>query len=183
MAVGDRRIDLAIVAEDHIVGVEIKGPKDSLARIEEQLAVYRRNLPEVWVFADVKWRNKITAAVPVVYTTEDGEISSWPHVSGTYSPRRDYVTVPLLRLLWRDELLEIAVRHNLLLRKSKARQRELIGLLARKLTGDEIVREACLEIRCRGEGAIGPAFGRASDPPLIHPRKAAQAAPIGELPL
>jgi hypothetical protein len=39
LALGDRRIDMVFVCRDDIVGVEIKGPKDSLSdgRLGEQL--------------------------------------------------------------------------------------------------------------------------------------------------
>lgn len=173
---GSCRIDMAFIAEATIVGVEIKGPKDTLDRLDKQMREFNEHLPEVLLIYDERWASHIEAGYVYsnAYKFAAGKI-----VAPFYRPRPNVMcTAPMLHLLWRDEAYAIAVRKRLVAPRSRTPQWQLNKLLARKLTGDEIVAEVCRELRARGEGRNGKAFWR-SDPPIgAEPSVASTPAPV-----
>lgn len=165
LVVGACRIDMAFVCRDHLVGVEIKGPRDTLERVDKQIETFTAGLPEVWLAIDEKWRGQ--GKVPWTcgrLWCAGGKVAG---VDGLWRPVRLEVTVPLLNLLWRDELHAVAVRRGLSAPKSRDPIGKLTPLLARKLTGDEIVTEVCRQLRARDQGRMGKAFWRA-DPAILE---------------
>ena len=170
LVTGECRIDMAFVQPHHLIGVEIKSGKDTLDRLATQIATFTRALPEVWLAMAPRWRDGGWSFftypgryMPVV--VDLGAIEPIPNVQMTWGttgrPDRG-ITADMLRLLWLAELRSIAVRRGLHTGRGRVTCDGLRWVLARRLTGDEIVTEVCRELRGRD------AFWRA-DPPIREP--------------
>ena len=146
---------MAFVCRDHLVGVEIKSSRDTLDRLKKQRDVFERHIPEVWLAVAPCWADKDGLGARGVVI----EVEPERRVTKTWSWRGPNLacTAPMLDLLWRDELAAVAARKRLDYTR-RAPIGTLLPLLARKLTGDEIVIEVCRELRSRD------AFWKA-DPP------------------
>lgn len=150
------RIDMAFISANHLAGIEIKSSKDKLDRLEKQLFTFTRYLPEVWLAIEPKWGEDAPYGSPrLTVDLATNKIEVWGQ---WYKPDRS-ITAQMLHLLWRDELAAIAGRKRIDQSK-RATIGFLLPLLARKLTGDEIVEEVCRELRGRA------AFAAESDPPI-----------------
>ena len=156
----ERRIDMAFIQPGNIVGIEIKSSRDTLDRLDEQVRVFTAHLPQVIVAVAPKWVEKSTPHFSRSDTVvvHGGIVGGWP----IYNKPRRQVTVQMLELLWADEARSIAFRMRLS-QNSRLTLTEAIPLLARTLTGDEIVREVCRELRARD------AFPKAKDHPPSDP--------------
>lgn len=164
LVLGERRVDLVFVGERDLVGMEIKSSVDTLARLADQMKEYRRYLPEVWAAVALKWRDddELSRERNVLTVTSEGAVHQ-ESPSGGFKPERDeLVCSRLLELLWRDEAAAIAVRHDVIpIRVPKQFNRgKILKLLARLLTGNEIITEVCRELRAR------QLVGMRSDDPL-----------------
>ena len=164
LVVTTSRIDMAFIEPDNIIGVEIKSSRDTLDRLTEQMRTFREHLPSVVLVIAPKWDNNNSyGADDVVCCDVASDVPIDAHMR-FLSPRMT-VTAPMLKLLWASEARAIAARHNL---GSNPRLplNTSIPRLARKLIGDEIVREVCRELRARD--AFPKADGHpASDPPIF----------------
>ncbi len=169
LVVGEKRIDLAFIGKDQIAGVEIKGPKDKLDRLAGQIATFSRVLPEFWLAYHPKWYDHIEAMPTRDLPYGTGRVAVDPnddshmrlHVVWGQTGQDRAKTVPLLELLWRGELMAVAARTRVNLSKRDPIGK-IIPELARHLTGNQIVREVCRELRNRD---AFPAFPE-SDPPM-----------------
>jgi hypothetical protein len=165
IALGDRRIDLLFVFPADLVGFEIKGPRDTLTdgRMDAQLREYNYWLPEVWLAIHDKWvghdahryvPNKITVC----------SAGSVVDRSAGRNPRRDEMCCSrLLDLLWNEEVGRIGARTAICATMKRISSRDALrikGSLARLLTGHEIMKQVCAELRSR------PLTGLGSDAPL-----------------
>lgn len=170
LVLGCRRVDLVFVAPADVVAIEIKSSVDTLDRLEGQLQEYGRYVPEVWIAVAARWRKAIEdkygiAANKIVVV--DGRVET----IGTYrrrpgeaglTPHRDELAIMrLIDLLWKSEAARIAERTGVFpgARHTQVKTRVLRAALARMLTGNEILREVCAELRRR------PLVGRGSDAP------------------
>lgn len=162
LAIGNRRIDLALIYPSDIVGIEIKGPRDSLSdgRLEHQLREYGFYLPEVWLAVVPKWlEHKHVRGARNVIVFEDDEFRiHQPPKKGAFEPYRDEMCCSrILDRLWDGEARAVARRLGIV-------QTQLVDMmpaekvkriLARLLTGHEIMREVCSELRSRPLTGIG----------------------------
>lgn len=163
LPVGGCRIDLAFVTTTHLFGVEIKSSKDTLDRLDKQIEHFTRCLPEVWVAIAEKW---IPAFSPGSDTglpwkvgrliVEGGAVrEKIPFGQGYASPHPAIIdkmlTTSMLHLLHVPELVALATAHRLPHRK-RAPSRDLMTLLARSLTGDDVVAGVCGQLRARPTG-------------------------------
>lgn len=164
IALGDRRIDLLFVFPADVVGFEIKGPKDTLTggRMDAQLREYNYWLPEVWLALHDKWAaheahkyvpNKITVCSEGSVVMRSGQ-----------KPRRDEMCCSrLLDLLWNDEVARIGTRTAICPTMKRISSKDALrikGAMARLLTGHEIMKQVCSELRAR------PLTGLGSDAPM-----------------
>ncbi len=176
LSFGDRRIDLAFVYPADIVGVEIKGPKDSPGseRVGHQMREYNFYLPEVWLAVHTKWAgHKSLADVPnLMILNGDEMLLNVTHPK--WEPRRDEMCCSrLIERLWDSEARAIAGRLGLVqcqlvqtMKGHKVRK-----ILARMMTGHESMREVCSELRRRpshmtGAGSSAPIKRPGFSPPL-----------------
>lgn len=169
LALGDRRIDMVAVSVDDLVGVEVKGPKDRLDdRMDGQLECFANYLPVVWLVVHEKFQDssklrnaRFRANVAVV---RDGRMVVDPRLTDRRTWKRDDLCCSrLIERMWGSEVLSIArrcgipheVRPGVSLPVDRVR-----GLLARMLTGHEIIKEVCIHLRAR------TLTGMASDDPV-----------------
>lgn len=168
LAMGDRRIDMVFVLPADLVGVEIKGPKDGFTkeRIGPQIREFRFFLPEVWLVVAPKWESHplwrssmgVNKAVVV-----DGQVSEQPARERRDALRDDLCCSRLLELLWTSEAHRLARRHGVPDEYAPGRAfpvGRLKSTIARMLTGHQIVKGVCAELRAR------TLTGMASDEPL-----------------
>lgn len=157
LAIGGSRIDLAFVTPQSISGVEIKSSKDTLDRLEGQLKSYFWALPEVWVAFAPKWLPHFQDEIGSRYgqlLVADGIVSDEIQSRNSdykfrHHPRIDeLMTSPLLHLLWVGELRATASMFGV---KAKNRMygHHLRALLARQLTGEQIIKGVCAQLRAR----------------------------------
>jgi hypothetical protein len=166
VALSERRIDMAFVGIKDIAGIEIKSSRDRLDRLEEQIEEYRRWLPEIWVAVATRWQHheavRSARGNLIVVDDRPGDSCAAIELRPGRRPYRDeLVCSRMLGLLWREEAARIAQRTGVIPGTSPTRdpRHKILPLLARLLTGNEIMREVCTELRQR------PAFGRQSDRP------------------
>ena len=161
LVIGTRRIDLLFVSTNDLAAVELKSSADRLDRLDGQMREYSFYLPEIWLAVAGKWakhkdlrggrHNLIVVDPPKV---RERRLGKKPH-------RDELVCSRLLELLWSSEALRIAQRTGVLpgVVHQQFRTEHVKKLLARLLTGNEIIREVCTELRAR------PLVGLRSDGP------------------
>lgn len=163
---GDRRIDMAAIGADTVVGVEIKSSRDTLDRLDGQMRRFKTVLPLTVLAVSPKWHDAARGyghVITVDPTGVDRRLHGTEYLSIRSIDRT--VTVPVLWLLWAPELRNITARLRLS-GNPRATMRQSIELLARRATGDEILREACRELRARD--AFPKSSGHPeSDPPIL----------------
>lgn len=164
LALGERRIDMVFVGQADIVGVEIKGPRDSLSdgRLPEQLREFNFYLPEVWLAVAPRWlkHRDVKRRQNLLLPTEKGIEVVKDRMDGKFRPERDeFFCSRLIELLWVDEAARIAQRTDVIPGVTLTREPvwKVKRLLARMLSGHEIVKQVCIELRAR------PLVGRGSD--------------------
>jgi hypothetical protein len=152
------RIDLAFITPTNLIGIEIKSSKDTLDRLDKQIEVFCDHLPVVYVAHHQKWTDKIAHGSRLeVFLNDDGPVKSGVYEHGWKPDRINWrVYTRLLDILWADELRAIGNRHLFGFTK-KSTMGHMLPVLAAKLTGEQILHEACHELRGR------PTFNLASD--------------------
>lgn len=161
LALGDRRADLVVVAEKNLIAIEIKSSSDTLARLGDQVKEYGRYIPEVWAAVAPKWqdhaalryirRNLLIVDVKARDVVE--------YRQGLKPYRDELVYSRLIEILWREEAARIAQRTDVIPGTTPCGDpaHKIKPMLARLLTGNEIMREICTELRAR------PSVGGGSD--------------------
>ena len=156
LRVGGCRIDIAFVQPDHIAGVEIKSAKDTLARLPEQIRQYTRELPEVWIavapkFAMPAHEDGLPWGVGRLVLEPDGIAEGFPCGASRHphpAKADEMITAPMLHLLWRQEAAGLAAHHGITV-PPRLPLYKLVKILARRLTGDQIVSGVCRALRAR----------------------------------
>jgi hypothetical protein len=161
-ALGERRIDMVLVCRDDIVGVEIKGPRDSLSdgRLAHQLREFNFYLPEVWLAIAPRWRKHadVRRRRNLLLPAEDGLAIVKDKGDGKFRPERDeFFCSRLIELLWVDEAARIAQRTDVIPGVTLTREPtwKVKRMLARMLSGHEIVKQVCIELRARPLVGLG----------------------------
>lgn len=179
LALGRRRVDLVVVGEHDLAGIEIKGPRDRLDdRLKGQLETFAYYLPELWLAVPPKWRdhdgyrfcgvNRVVvfpAGSDIEFVEEprrrrpiDRLRASSGRARDPDPVRDDMCCARLLELCWWSEVAAIAVRTKIIDGAGAWQSMhigKLRGMLARLLTGHEIVRQVCTELRSRPLTGIG----------------------------
>jgi hypothetical protein len=159
LVLGERRVDLAFVCERDVIGLEVKGPRDTLRRLKDQMNEYGRYFPEVWVAVAPRWKEAEELHWSYnVLVVDNGMVSSDPRRT---KPVRDELVVSrMLELLWTSEAQAIAQRTGVIPGvPTQQMARKAKPMLARLLTGNEILKNVCQELRARqlvGLGSDGP---------------------------
>lgn len=103
---GRARIDMAVIG-DCLIGIEIKGPKDDVARLPTQAQAYSQCFDMVVLVAHEALAQKASTLVPkwwglVIGEHKDGRIRY--HFERRPKPNPSINLEMLLALLWRDEM-------------------------------------------------------------------------------
>lgn len=103
---GRARIDLAVIG-DHLIGIEIKGPKDDVTRLPGQAKAYSQCFDQVVLVVHECLAKRATALIPawwglVVGLQIEGRIRYRFERFPESNPNLNLETV--LSLLWRDEI-------------------------------------------------------------------------------
>jgi hypothetical protein len=103
---GRARIDLAVIG-DHLIGIEIKGPKDDVSRLPGQVKAYSECFDLVVLVVHEDLAQKARALIPawwglVVGSQKDGRIRY--RFEHRPAPNPNLNLEKLLALLWREEI-------------------------------------------------------------------------------
>lgn len=103
---GRARVDLAVIG-DHLIGIELKGPKDDVTRLPRQVEAYSRCFDRVVLVVHETLLEKATPLVPdwwglVVSMHEGGKFTHRFERRPKQNPNLDMDA--LLSLLWREEI-------------------------------------------------------------------------------
>lgn len=103
---GRARIDLAVIG-DHLIGIEIKGPKDDVSRLPGQVKAYSECFDLVVLVVHEDLARKAGALIPtwwglVVGAQKDGRIRY--RFERRPNPNPNLNLEKLLALLWREEI-------------------------------------------------------------------------------
>lgn len=106
VCLGRARVDLAVIA-DLLIGIEIKGPKDDVARLPHQALAYSKCFDRVVLLVDESLVDKARPLVPtwwgiVVAMRREGQFEYRFERRPRLNPDLDIEVV--LSLLWRDEI-------------------------------------------------------------------------------
>lgn len=107
---GRARVDMAVIAEG-LIGIEIKGPDDTLARLPEQVEQYSRCFDHIVLVVDESHVTKATKIVPrcwgIVVRKERNGMQRYS-LKRQARPNRRVEIEAVLALLWREEIASIA---------------------------------------------------------------------------
>jgi hypothetical protein len=131
---------------------------------------YSRYVPEVWAAVAPKWRDHdevIHRGNLLVVPTDRPAFVQRP-APGQKPYRDELVCSRLLELLWYEEAARIAVRTDVIPHRvpKQITRPKVLKLLARLLTGNEIIENVCRELRGRpwvGHRSDGPMRARSND--------------------
>ena len=164
---GPTRIDVLAVTPDRIAAVEIKSSKDKLDRLPAQLSAMRGCAHHPIVALHRKFfavKETPNAGTWINAPEEAGYGVIWgfdlPHVHAAEQYIRHdlqgrwqkWMVCPppgAVKMLWREELREIASRRTLHRSTSRLTIPELIDVLTWNLTGAQITGEVCAALRAR----------------------------------
>lgn len=177
LPVGGSRADLAAVEPSRVLLFEIKSEKDVLDRLSTQMRDYCRAAHATVLVAHRKWFDQTPYAnghARLVWPHEiDWRCAIWAYpepddaflthhwrlpLTGLVQPHAS----SLLFLLWRDELMEEAVRHRIAFGR-RERVSDLVHLMAWHMTGREIAEAVCRQLRWRHFPEADPVLHRSHD--------------------
>ena len=131
------RIDVAVI-NGHIHGYEIKSARDTLRRLESQIAVYRETLQKLTIVAapnhieQVLWRAPEWCGVIKVEPARGSTICF--RVVRTARLNPDMNPVMMAHLLWRTETIDLLTGLGFAPKELRRPRVELYGLLCEALT-------------------------------------------------
>lgn len=150
---GRARIDFAVIA-DQLIGIEIKGPRDSVARLPRQAEAYSQCFDLVVLVVHESLFGRAKALVP----------SWWGIVSGRQvgnrtryrfqrlpekNPRQDLEQ--LLALLWREELNALLEQYCGRIATPKESKKAIRMRMVAKVDADELHKATLLKLKERTE--------------------------------
>ena len=158
VCLGRARVDLAVIA-DRLIGIEIKGPRDDVARLPHQALAYSKCFDRVVLLVDESLVDKARPLIPtwwgiVVAMHDHGEFAY--HFERRPRPNPDLDIEALLSLLWREEI--DALTRDLLGKTTKLRatKRAIRAQLCEQIDVD-VLRQASLnKLRDRSDWRTVP---------------------------
>lgn len=131
------RADL-VLASSRLIGFEIKSEKDNLKRWDSQKIAYTNVFDEVWLCTHCKHLDKAMLSTPdhigVIAVNRSNELEIVREAVTDHGMNNIY---DLSSMLWKDELIELAVRHNIKW-KSRITKREARHILMNELTIQQV---------------------------------------------
>lgn len=130
---GRARVDMAVIAEG-LIGIEIKGPQDTLTRLPEQAEQYSRCFDHIVLVVDESLAAQAIKIVPrcwgVIVRNERNGTQRYSLKRRARTNRRVEIAV-VLALLWRDEIAAMTTA--------------LIGMPADPKASKKVLRQALLD--------------------------------------
>jgi hypothetical protein len=170
---GRNRIDVAAISSEELIAVEIKSERDKTNRLVEQAQAFAAVSHHLIVCAHEKhwskasWQrddlppSELPALKKASIAGPGPTLWRYPEIEGGYregewrEPRDRFSkrqwqphATRFLDLLWRDELFRVCRRHRIPV-DSRSSRLPMIGDCAWLMTGREICRAVCAELRCR----------------------------------
>lgn len=176
---GTNRADLGIVLPDYLILVEIKSEKDVLKRLEKQFREFARCAHEVLIVAhDKHFDGDGLKAQPWIGWSHKEHIWRYPEPTtgdfrwrfNRYRPHIQPHSYAMLDMLWAEELTTVCGLHGV---GVSTRRWEMIRDLQLMLTGDEVRKAVCQQLRSRH-------FAEADDPILTGPKPVVVSKPRQE---
>jgi hypothetical protein len=157
LCLGESRVDLAVI-NGKITGYEIKSERDTLDRLDGQVAVYNRVLDEAWLVMSQRHVNRALGRIPpwwgvLAASSDSGSIGL--EVLQEASPNPKVVPYAVAQLLWRDEAFDVLRNRGLQAGFASATRFRLWEELAEKVPLDELRHEVCSRLRARQEWSGG----------------------------
>lgn len=164
---GPNRIDVVAVGVDNLAAVEVKGSKDKLDRLPDQVFGMRNCTHYAISALHEKHFKKVDSHVlGRAYSSPDQAKGSTVWGFGLDETRNTYHYMEynladkwvkpmmgppfgLINMMWRDELREIVSRHGMSRRSSSLTIDEMISIVRWNLTGKDVAREVCAKLRQR----------------------------------
>ena len=149
---GRTRADLVVIGP-HLLGFEIKSPKDDLSRLPRQLEDYRPVFDEVTLVIGLKHLTGVLGQIPdwcgvLLVSSVGGEAQVEPFRDPQRNLQRD--RFKLAQLLWRDEALEVCEKHGFDWGVRSKPRRDIWHRLAERLPVEQLAFEVREALRQRG---------------------------------
>lgn len=144
---GSRRIDVAAITEDNMIGVEIKSEKDNLNRIRGQAEVFKKVFGNFIIATHEKHLEEINNMKLCPYNKwvyPFRALCCWTNPPKTLPQSAKEI----LHLLWHDELYLECLMNGINVPK-RANMWVLIKLLMLDLTGAQAIKSVCRQLRAR----------------------------------
>lgn len=171
---GTNRADLGVVLPDYLLLIEIKSEKDVLTRLEAQFTAFARCAHEVLIVAHEKHFNEDgLKGQPWMGWSHKEHLWRYPEPeAGDYRWRfnryRRHLqphSAAMLNMLWSEELANVCALHGI---ARHTRQWEMCRDLQLMLTGDELRKAVCRQLRAR-PFAEADAPIHVGPPPVVVP--------------
>ena len=137
---GDARVDIA-VANGKLHGYEIKSDRDTLVRLDKQVECYNRTFDTVTIVVGVKHVEKVREIIPEWWGIKAAFPTAKRGVKLKEIRRcksnKAVEALALTQLLWREELRNLLIQHEVKKISGKNRQ-ELRTIVASEISLDEI---------------------------------------------
>ncbi len=162
---GTSRIDIAVI-NGTIAGYEIKGDRDSLARLPSQQKAYNQVFNQMTIAAAEKHRSELEETIPqwwgicIVTRDSDGIRLANVRQPGT-NPKLDKFA--LVKLLWRAEVVDELQSRGASGKQLRAPRSTLWQILATMLSVQEMVEVIGKRVRARVDWRSGPTPFRCGD--------------------
>lgn len=121
-------VDMVVLAQGELIGLEIKSGKDNLRRLPTQIKNYDKVFSRNYIVVDDNHLEKVERMVPhywgiiLAYHDGTGDVFIELYRDAEENPNQDAYWV--LELLWRDELTYLMKKHEIYRGMSKARMVE-----------------------------------------------------------
>lgn len=156
---GRARIDMALISR-RLIGIEIKGPRDTLRRLPRQIEHYSNCFDHVVLVVDERLAMSAASIVPewwgIVTVNRDAAIQRYEF---TRMPKRNPgVRVgSVLSLLWRNEIETLWHKHTTLPIPLRASRRSLRAALLESSAAAALRRDALDMLKSRKDWRGSPA--------------------------
>ncbi|WP_299378019.1 hypothetical protein [uncultured Kiloniella sp.] len=172
---GSNRVDLAAVTTSQIITAEIKSEKDTLKRLPRQVKQFKSCSHVTIVAAHAKFfetfsyfnnrdlgfraKEPLAAVNALEWCYPIPDYIRYPHVWDIpASQYRNPDTREVLKLLWREELITESRKHGISV-KTRDTKTDLMNAMYLHMTGLEISKAACRQLRQREFAEADPQIG------------------------
>lgn len=143
----ERRIDFALLANEKLIGVEIKSEFDSLVRLSSQLDVYNNYFDKVVIFVAYKHLDKTLELAnkrEEIYVLKDGKVTQ--HRKGLLV--RPKVKLNYIQMMRKNELVKLCNHFGI---KCESESRKLLEESAKNVSLKNLREAAFLSIKKRNK--------------------------------